>query len=183
VLVRHAHRIKALLFAEVKGFQRKTYCAACSPWYHEWFQINIERAIKVIERWTAWAKTCPYDDRDSDAGQSKLRDWMEGRIVYRLIPIIDCKGTVVKTHNRARKQKLEPWMMEIDSNSNDDGDEDLRIVYVQESFTHGHHSAGGTVTVCPDITTSGCEDIQEDTDSSSGTAAECTDTILSGCNQ
>ena len=60
MVVPNAHRVEALCHAELDHRRIKIYCKGCLKQHIEWFEISPEEAIAVIEKWSKWMTTRPY---------------------------------------------------------------------------------------------------------------------------
>ncbi|KAF2468404.1 DUF1766-domain-containing protein [Lindgomyces ingoldianus] len=69
MLVPHARRIEALCHAELNHHNIEMYCRGCLKNHLEWFKISPEEAISVIEKWTKWMKTRPYQPTQLRSGE------------------------------------------------------------------------------------------------------------------
>lgn len=58
--VPNAHRVEALCHAELKHRNIRIDCHGCSKPHIEWFQVDPEEAIAVIQKWSKWMLTSPY---------------------------------------------------------------------------------------------------------------------------
>jgi hypothetical protein len=62
VLVPHARRIEALCHAELDHRRVRIYCGACLK-HVEWFYVSAAEVTAVIQKWTRWMATQPYELR------------------------------------------------------------------------------------------------------------------------
>jgi hypothetical protein len=58
--VRNPHRVEELCHAELNHRRIRIYCKACLKQHLEWFEIPAADAIAVIQNWTKWMSTGPY---------------------------------------------------------------------------------------------------------------------------
>ena len=58
--VPNARRVEALCHAELKHRNIRIDCHGCSKPHIEWFQVDLEEAIAVIQKWSKWMLTSPY---------------------------------------------------------------------------------------------------------------------------
>lgn len=61
-----ALRIEKLIHAELKDLRRRIECIGCSTEHKkrqhcEWFEVPAEHMWRVIQKWTSWGKTVPYE--------------------------------------------------------------------------------------------------------------------------
>lgn len=80
VLVPHARRVEALCHAELKHRRAKIYCRACLKQHIEWFRISPAEVIAVIQKWTRWMATQPYELRqlrDVSKWVLKASEWQK----------------------------------------------------------------------------------------------------------
>jgi hypothetical protein len=67
-LVPNARRVEALCHAELRHRRRRFYCKGCLVQHIEWFEVSVEEAIAVIEKWSAWMRTNPYKSMQLKSG-------------------------------------------------------------------------------------------------------------------
>ncbi len=60
-LVPNAHRVEKLCHAELDHRRIRIYCKACLKQHIEWFEISPAEAIAVVEKWSKWMATMPYE--------------------------------------------------------------------------------------------------------------------------
>jgi hypothetical protein len=60
MVVPHARRIEALCHAELDHRRIRIYCRGCLKQHIEWFEISPAEAIAVIQKWSKWMTTRPY---------------------------------------------------------------------------------------------------------------------------
>ncbi|KAG7407377.1 hypothetical protein Forpe1208_v012586 [Fusarium oxysporum f. sp. rapae] len=58
--VPNARRVEALCHAELDHRRIKIHCNACLQQHTEWFEIPSTEAIAVIQKWSGWMATRPY---------------------------------------------------------------------------------------------------------------------------
>jgi hypothetical protein len=63
VLVPHARRVEALCHAELHHRRIRIYCTACLKQHIEWFEVSAMEATAVIQKWSRWMATRPYESR------------------------------------------------------------------------------------------------------------------------
>lgn len=56
----NARRVEALCHAELDHRRTRIYCRGCLKQHIEWFEINPAEAIGVIQKWSKWMATHPY---------------------------------------------------------------------------------------------------------------------------
>ncbi|KAK3081643.1 hypothetical protein LTS18_004448 [Coniosporium uncinatum] len=61
VLTPHARRIEALCHAELDHRRIRTYCGACLKQHVEWFDVSAAEVTAVIQKWSRWMATRPYE--------------------------------------------------------------------------------------------------------------------------
>jgi hypothetical protein len=61
VLVPHAHRVEALCHAELDHRRIRIYCTACLTQHIEWFEVSAMEATAIIQKWSRWMATQPYE--------------------------------------------------------------------------------------------------------------------------
>lgn len=66
--VPHAHRVEELAHAELVERRVRLYCERCKRKHFEWFETSVEEAVAVIEKWSRWMRTRPYEQRVTRAG-------------------------------------------------------------------------------------------------------------------
>ncbi|KAM5383829.1 hypothetical protein ACJZ2D_001818 [Fusarium nematophilum] len=59
-VIPHAHRVEALCHAELAHRRISIYCYGCLKPHIEWFEIPSAEAIAVIQKWSNWMATRPY---------------------------------------------------------------------------------------------------------------------------
>lgn len=59
-MVVHPRRIEALCHAELDHRRIRIYCRGCLKQHIEWFEISPAEAIAVIQKWSKWMTTRPY---------------------------------------------------------------------------------------------------------------------------
>jgi hypothetical protein len=68
--IRHANRVEALCLAELKYRNMTVICEACPKRHIEWVQVPAAEAIAVIQKWTKWIDTAPFED-----SKRRLTQW------------------------------------------------------------------------------------------------------------
>ncbi|ENH70208.1 hypothetical protein FOC1_g10000129 [Fusarium oxysporum f. sp. cubense race 1] len=58
--VPNARRVEALCHAELEHRRVSIFCPNCLKPHTEWFETTSAKAIEVIEKWSYWMKTLPY---------------------------------------------------------------------------------------------------------------------------
>lgn len=65
ILVRHAHRVKQLIHAELTeqemSLTQYPEYAICHKAHEEWFDVEERHVIAVIGKWSAWITSEPYE--------------------------------------------------------------------------------------------------------------------------
>ncbi|KAF2843966.1 DUF1766-domain-containing protein, partial [Plenodomus tracheiphilus IPT5] len=61
VLVPYARRIEALCHAELDHRRIRMYCGACLKQHIEWFEVSAIEVTAVIQKWSRWMATQPYE--------------------------------------------------------------------------------------------------------------------------
>ncbi|MCJ1387148.1 hypothetical protein MMC17_010277 [Xylographa soralifera] len=61
VLTPHARRIEALCHAELDHRRIRIYCGACLKQHVEWFDVSAAEVTAVIQKWSRWMATRPYE--------------------------------------------------------------------------------------------------------------------------
>lgn len=65
-VIPYVAQIERLILAELSLHRRKeSVCnggAGCSKVHHEWVEVKRSLALEVIDRWSSWAETLPYDE-------------------------------------------------------------------------------------------------------------------------
>lgn len=61
--VPNAHRVEALCHAELNHRRLRIYCKGCLKQHIEWFEIAPTEAITVIQKWSNWMASKPYQER------------------------------------------------------------------------------------------------------------------------
>jgi hypothetical protein len=61
ILVPHARRIEALCHAELDHRRIRIYCGACLKQHIEWFNVSAAEVTAVIQKWSRWMATRPYE--------------------------------------------------------------------------------------------------------------------------
>lgn len=61
VLVPHARRVEALCHAELDHRRIRMYCGACLKQHIEWFDVSAIEVTAVIQKWSRWMATQPYE--------------------------------------------------------------------------------------------------------------------------
>ncbi|CAG5184790.1 uncharacterized protein ALTATR162_LOCUS11083 [Alternaria atra] len=63
VLIPHPRRVEALCHAELDHRRIRIYCTACLKQHIEWFQVSTMEATAIIQKWSRWMTTQPYEFR------------------------------------------------------------------------------------------------------------------------
>lgn len=66
--VPHAHRVERLAHAELMEHRVRVYCERCEKKHVEWFETSVEAAVAVVDKWSRWMRTRPYEQRVTRAG-------------------------------------------------------------------------------------------------------------------
>jgi hypothetical protein len=61
VLIPHACRVEALCHAELNHRRITIYCGACLKDHIEWFEVSAIEVMAVIQKWSGWMATQPYE--------------------------------------------------------------------------------------------------------------------------
>ncbi|KAL4978465.1 meiotically up-regulated gene 113-domain-containing protein [Aspergillus desertorum] len=61
MIVPNAHRVEKLCHAELRNHMVRIYCDRCRQHHLEWFETSSEKAVAVIQKWTRWMRTGPYE--------------------------------------------------------------------------------------------------------------------------
>jgi len=65
-VIPYVYQIERLILAELALHRRKeSVCnggAGCPKVHHEWVEVERSLALEVINRWSSWAETLPYDE-------------------------------------------------------------------------------------------------------------------------
>jgi hypothetical protein len=61
VLIPHARRVEALCHAELDHRRIRIYCNACLKQHIEWFEVSAIEVTAVIQKWSRWVSTQPYE--------------------------------------------------------------------------------------------------------------------------
>jgi hypothetical protein len=68
----HANRVEGLCLAELKYRNLTVICEACPKRHIEWVQVPAAEAIAVIQKWTKWIGTAPFEDSKRQLNQWEL---------------------------------------------------------------------------------------------------------------
>ncbi|KAL3476577.1 T5orf172 domain-containing protein [Aspergillus californicus] len=68
--VPNAARVEKLCHAELKGQNIRFHCTGCLKPHIEWFKISPSEAIWVIEKWSKWMRSHPYQPSSIDSSDS-----------------------------------------------------------------------------------------------------------------
>jgi len=71
-------RVEQLIFKELSLHRRYQDCGVCGKEHTEWFEISLEKAERVIQRWSNWMNTNPY------GASKKLENFWKKRVSMRL---------------------------------------------------------------------------------------------------
>ncbi|KAH7142748.1 T5orf172 domain-containing protein [Dactylonectria estremocensis] len=75
VAIPNARRVEALCHAELNHRRIRIYCKACLKPHLEWFEIPSAEAIAVIQKWSNWMATQPYQPNPLGSGLNwKIRE-------------------------------------------------------------------------------------------------------------
>lgn len=61
--VPHARRIEALCHAQLDHCRVRIKCEACLEDHIEWFEVGVAEAIEIIQYWSTWMLSSPYQER------------------------------------------------------------------------------------------------------------------------
>lgn len=70
----HANRVEGLCLAELKYRNETVVCKACPVRHIEWMRVPAAEAITVIEKWTKWIRTLPYEDSEKALTRRQTRN-------------------------------------------------------------------------------------------------------------
>ncbi|KAL5003001.1 T5orf172 domain-containing protein [Aspergillus recurvatus] len=70
VAVPNAARVEKLCHAELNHRNIRIYCDACLRLHIEWFEVSPSEAVAVIEKWTSWMRSHPYESNSADASRA-----------------------------------------------------------------------------------------------------------------
>lgn len=59
----NARRVEALCHKELDHCRVKVYCRLCLQEHNEWFEIAATDAVNVIQKWSKWIATDPYEEK------------------------------------------------------------------------------------------------------------------------
>ena len=71
--VPHVARVEKLIHAELKEFRHKQTKCVCGTIHIEWFGVSHLDVAVVVEKWSAWMETKPYDTNGSLKWQHRER--------------------------------------------------------------------------------------------------------------
>lgn len=91
LLVPHARRVEALCHAELDHRRIRIYCGACLKQHIEWFEATAAEVTAVIQKWSRWMTTQPYELR-------QLKDGVKWTL----------KGSEIR-----RTRRIEQFMLEL----------------------------------------------------------------------
>ena len=79
IKIPHAWRVEKLVQAELRKYNKwETGCGCKYKTHREWFETSLPHAIKLVEFWSAWVQTHPYEERPRERlklGQATLPAW------------------------------------------------------------------------------------------------------------
>ena len=74
-IVRNAPRVEALCHEDLGHRRIRIYCSACMMQHLEWFEVSSTEAIAVIQKWSKWMATDPYQPVTLRSGEKwTIRD-------------------------------------------------------------------------------------------------------------
>ena len=70
----HVYRVEKLIQAELRSRRRQeTRCQGCFRCHTEWFEVGLPDAKKVVQKWSSWIRSNPYEEVQSSAeGKGEL---------------------------------------------------------------------------------------------------------------
>lgn len=68
MVVPNARRVETLCHAELNHRKIRIYCRGCLKQHIEWFEVSPAEAIAVIQKWSKWMATCPYQSIELRSG-------------------------------------------------------------------------------------------------------------------
>ncbi|KAE8133563.1 T5orf172 domain-containing protein [Aspergillus pseudotamarii] len=69
-VVPNAARVEKLCHAELKHRNTRIYCSGCLKLHIEWFEASPSEAIAVIEKWSKWMRSHPYQPNPIDSSNT-----------------------------------------------------------------------------------------------------------------
>jgi hypothetical protein len=97
----HVYRIEALVHEELREVRlREQGCKGCGIWHQEWFLVSPEHARAVIQKWTKFMLSKPYD-RYGRLKESITRE----RIEKLCQPVIDPRSVKHSRHSRPKSER------------------------------------------------------------------------------
>ena len=79
IKIPHAWRVEKLVHAELREYNKWEIGCGCKTKTHkEWFETSLPHAMKLVEFWSAWVQTYPYEERPGDwpeVGKATLPAW------------------------------------------------------------------------------------------------------------
>lgn len=73
-LLPHVHRVEQLVHAELHQQRWKLHqkCVACGDQHQEVFEVELQKAIEIVDRWANWALLQPWNMETASAGLKSL---------------------------------------------------------------------------------------------------------------
>lgn len=97
----HVYRIEALVHEELREVRlREQGCKKCGAWHQEWFLVSPEHARAVIQKWTKFMLSKPYD-RYGRLKKSITRE----RIEKLCQPVTDPRLVKHSRHSRPKSER------------------------------------------------------------------------------
>jgi hypothetical protein len=69
----HIKRVEALVHAELHYFRRQVNCD-CGTRHREWFEMELDIAVDIVEKWMSWMREKPYGEGTRAGLKPKLKD-------------------------------------------------------------------------------------------------------------
>lgn len=74
MVVSNVPRVETLCHKELDHRRIRIYCSACLKHHTEWFEISPAEAIAVIQKWSKWMTTCPYQSTSQGSVELTLKE-------------------------------------------------------------------------------------------------------------
>lgn len=115
--IEHAYRLEQLIFTELEEFRRQMPCcqnSSCRQKHKEWVATSPEHVIAVIEKWTAWMRSKPYEKRGL-GGSWTLKSIGEKKIsaLCKPVPIPGLEQTIKELETSVLKSETEVHEEEV----------------------------------------------------------------------
>ena len=92
--VPHVARVEKLIHAELKDFRHKQTKCICGTIHIEWFEVSHLDVAVVVEKWSAWMETMPYDTNGWLKRQHP--EWLEELCKPSVLPSKTPRGIVTQ---------------------------------------------------------------------------------------